>query len=71
MNRTKRRTISHLLGERGVDLVKRKLPAGWVVRELQPDYGLDLAHRDMNGPLLVRRVEFAVQAAIGFDALNG
>jgi hypothetical protein len=42
MERTKRRTIGHVRGERGIEIVRRKLPRHWLVRELHPDYGLDL-----------------------------
>lgn len=42
MERTKRRTIGHVRGERGIDIVRSKLPRHWVLRELRPDYGLDL-----------------------------
>lgn len=38
----KRRSGSHIQGERGVDSVSRLLPNHWVIRELNPDYGLDL-----------------------------
>ncbi|WP_061960783.1 DUF4365 domain-containing protein [Demequina flava] len=40
--RTKQLHKNHIAGERGVRLVRSKLPDYWVVRELQPDYGLDL-----------------------------
>ncbi|MGC0367729.1 hypothetical protein ABH922_005781 [Rhodococcus sp. 27YEA15] len=40
--RPKRRVKSHIHGESGVDLVKASLPDHWVVREISPDYGLDL-----------------------------
>lgn len=39
----KKRTESHILGEAGVDILKKHLPAEWVVREYHPDYGIDLA----------------------------
>jgi hypothetical protein len=42
MDRTKRRTMGHMRGERGIDIVRRKVPRHWVVRALHPDYGLDL-----------------------------
>lgn len=42
MARTKRRTIAHVRGERGIDIVRTKLPDHWVIRDLHPDYGLDL-----------------------------
>jgi hypothetical protein len=42
MERTKRRTLGHVRGERGIEIVRGKLPRHWVVRELHPDYGLDL-----------------------------
>lgn len=40
--RPKRRVKQHLHGEFGVSIVKSALPTHWVVRELGPDYGLDL-----------------------------
>ena len=42
MSRTpKRRTPQHLVDERGIALLKRKIPENWVLREYRPDYGLD------------------------------
>lgn len=38
----KRQHFNHITGKQGVDLVKQRLPAHWVVRELNPDYGLDI-----------------------------
>lgn len=40
--RPKRRVRNHLHGECGVTVVKRALPQHWVIREISPDYGLDL-----------------------------
>lgn len=40
--RTKQRQRNHIAGDRGVQLVRNKLPDHWVVRDLHPDYGLDL-----------------------------
>lgn len=40
--RTKQREARHIRGDRGVNLVKEKLPHYWVVRDIYPDYGLDL-----------------------------
>ena len=40
--RTKQRHDSHKKGAKGVKLVKEAFPEDWVVRELTPDYGLDL-----------------------------
>jgi hypothetical protein len=42
MHRTKRRHANHIKGGRGVDIVRGLLPEHWVVREVTPDYGLDL-----------------------------
>lgn len=42
MHRTKRRHAHHIKGDRGVDIVQGLLPEHWVVREMTPDYGLDL-----------------------------
>lgn len=38
----KRQHVNHVTGKQAVDLVKQRLPAHWVVRELNPDYGLDI-----------------------------
>jgi hypothetical protein len=38
----KRQHVNHITGKQGVDLVKQRLPTHWVVRELNPDYGLDI-----------------------------
>jgi len=40
--RTKQREARHIRGDRGVNLVSEKLPRYWVVRDIYPDYGLDL-----------------------------
>lgn len=40
--RTKQREARHIRGDRGVNLVNEKLPHYWVVRDIYPDYGLDL-----------------------------
>jgi hypothetical protein len=47
--RTKQRQKRHITGDSGVDIVKRKLPRSWVIREINPDYGLDL-HVEVFGP---------------------
>ena len=39
----KRRAPQHLVDERGVALLRRKIPENWVLREYRPDYGLDFA----------------------------
>ena len=39
----KRRAPQHLVDERGIALVKRKIPENWVLREYRPDYGPDFA----------------------------
>lgn len=36
------RSKSHLIDQEAILTIKRKLPREWVVRELTPDYGLDL-----------------------------
>ncbi len=33
---------SHRIGKKAVDIVKEKLPDHWVIREVNPDYGVDL-----------------------------
>ena len=42
MNRSKRKTDSHIIGEQAVKFVKSLLPTEWTARELVPDYGIDL-----------------------------
>lgn len=42
MAKGKIRSEAHLIDRFAVDLIKNKLPQEWVVRELTPDYGLDL-----------------------------
>lgn len=36
------RSSSHVAGEKAISIVKEILPDEWVVREINPDYGLDL-----------------------------
>lgn len=38
----KRQHANHIAGKKAVDLSEQKLPEYWVVRALNPDYGLDL-----------------------------
>lgn len=38
----KRQHANHITGKLGVDLVKQRLPEYWAIRELNPDYGLDI-----------------------------
>ena len=40
--RTKQRHAKHVVGDVGVEIVRRKLPIHWVARPINPDYGLDL-----------------------------
>lgn len=40
--RTKQRQANHITGDRGINLVRSKLPDYWVARDINPDYGLDL-----------------------------
>lgn len=47
--RTKQRQKRHITGESGVKIVKEKMPSSWVVRDINPDYGLDL-HVEVFGP---------------------
>jgi len=39
--RAKQRPENHLIDQRGVQLLRAKLPEHWVMREYRPDYGLD------------------------------
>ena len=39
---TKRRPNAHIIGESAVDLFKSIVPRSWVVRDYEPDYGIDL-----------------------------
>lgn len=36
------RSQSHLIDQKAILHIRQKLPEGWVVRELSPDYGIDL-----------------------------
>ena len=36
------RSTSHLIDQDAILTIKKKLPKEWVVRELTPDYGIDL-----------------------------
>ena len=38
----KKRPKQHIIGEKGVDILKELLPKEWAVREYVPDYGIDL-----------------------------
>lgn len=39
----KKRSVSHVSGAMGVEILKQCLPTEWVVREYFPDYGIDLS----------------------------
>jgi hypothetical protein len=39
----KKRPNSHIIDTAGAQLLRRVLPDAWVVREYQPDYGIDFA----------------------------
>jgi hypothetical protein len=43
VRRTKRQSEEHVIGREAVKIVTSALPSWWVVREYQPDYGIDLA----------------------------
>lgn len=42
MSNGKIRAEAHIIDQEAILIVKRKLPREWVIRELTPDYGLDL-----------------------------
>ena len=42
MAQGKVRAEAHMIDEDAIAIIKRKLPREWVIRELTPDYGLDL-----------------------------
>lgn len=48
-DQAKRRAPQHLIDERGGALLKRLMPANWVLREYRPDYGLDYAVEAFEG----------------------
>jgi len=39
----KKRPHAHIIGDMGVEILKRHFPVEWVVREYHPDYGIDLS----------------------------
>ena len=39
---TKKRPISHVIGDKGINVLRRLIPESWVVREYSKDYGIDL-----------------------------
>lgn len=41
-NRPKRQSEEHVIGRKAVDILRATLPSWWLVREYQPDYGIDL-----------------------------
>ncbi len=43
MGEGKKRTLQHIKGENGVDILKKFFPEEWVIREYIPDYGIDLS----------------------------
>lgn len=42
MGQGKQRTVSQIKGGTGVEIIKKIFPKYWVIRELNPDYGIDL-----------------------------
>lgn len=43
MAHKKRRVFQHIMEDNSIDLLKQKLPAEWVLRKYNPDYGIDLS----------------------------
>ena len=43
MSEGKKRSLTHIKGESGVNILKKYFPEEWVVREYTPDYGIDLS----------------------------
>jgi len=43
MLKSKRKVRSHLIEAKSLDIVKKKLPQYWTIREYKPDYGIDLS----------------------------
>lgn len=39
---SKRKTKSHIVDTKAIEIIKRKLPVHWTVRDYRPDYGIDL-----------------------------
>lgn len=39
---SKKRPISHITGDKAIDVIKSLLPSEWVIRSMLPDYGIDL-----------------------------
>lgn len=39
----KKRSKAHIIGEKGVNILRELFPENWVVREYYPDYGIDLS----------------------------
>lgn len=42
LNKGKKRPESHIIGDVGMNILRKKLPKEWVIRELNKDYGIDL-----------------------------
>ena len=43
MSHIKRRTSTHIMESPSKELFKSLIPTEWVIRELSPDYGIDLS----------------------------
>jgi hypothetical protein len=43
MAHKKRRVLQHIMEDNSIDVLKQKLPAEWVLRKYNPDYGIDLS----------------------------
>jgi hypothetical protein len=43
MARSKRKTSSHIIEAKSLDIIKKSLPNYWTIRDYKPDYGLDLS----------------------------
>lgn len=64
------RSESHLIDQKAVFFVRENLPTEWVVRELTPDYGLDLdveVFEKENGRIttlghLIKQINYSQQA---------
>ena len=69
----KKRSKQHIIGEKGVEILKELLPNEWAVREYMPDYGIDLdveLFDDLGNDVYMTKGEHVLFQVKGKEKLN-
>lgn len=69
----KKRPKQHIIGEKGVEILKELFPNEWAVREYMPDYGIDLdveLFDDLGNNVYMTKGEHVLFQVKGTEKLN-